>query len=67
MLLLAVYATGLALPFLAASLALDRFMVASRGRGHWLPWVERASGALVVGLAILLLTGSLERLIAALA
>jgi cytochrome c-type biogenesis protein len=67
MALLAVYAAGLAVPFLLASLALDRFMRVSRSRGRWLPWVERASGALVIGMAVLLLTGSLARLVAALA
>lgn len=67
MALLAVYAAGLAVPFLAATLLLDRFMATASWRGRWLPWMERASGVLVLIVAVLLLTGSLERLAVALA
>lgn len=55
--LLSVYSLGLAVPFLAAALALDRFLQAFQRFRGWMPWVERASGALLVFLGILLLTG----------
>lgn len=55
--LLGVYSAGLAVPFLLASLALSRFLSASRRFRRWLPWVERASGALLVVVGLLLLSG----------
>ena len=55
--LLGVYSAGLALPFLLASLALSWFLSASRRFRRWLPWVERASGALLVLVGLLLLSG----------
>ncbi len=60
--LLAVYSAGLAVPFMLATLALGRFLTASRRFRRAMPWVERASGALLVVVALLLLTGSLEAL-----
>lgn len=60
--LLAVYSLGLAVPFLLATAALDRFMVGSRRIGPWLPRLQQASGVLVLVLAALLLTDSLSRL-----
>ena len=62
MALLAVYSAGLAVPFMLATLALGRFLTASRRFRRAMPWVERASGALLVVVALLLLTGSLEML-----
>lgn len=56
--LLGAYSAGLAIPFLAATLALDRFLVNFRHVRRWLPWVSRASGALLILVGILLLTGS---------
>ncbi len=55
--LLSVYSLGLAVPFLLAALALDRFLLAFQGFRRWMPVVEKASGALLVLLGILLLTG----------
>ena len=55
--LLGVYSAGLAVPFLVASLALSRFLSASRRFRRWLPWVERASGALLILVGVLLLSG----------
>lgn len=55
-LLLVAYATGLALPFIAAAAAIDRFLVASARIRPILPWVERAGGALLAGFGLLLLT-----------
>lgn len=60
--LLAVYSAGLAVPFMLATLALGRFLTASRRFRKAMPWIERASGALLVVVALLLLTGSLEAL-----
>lgn len=57
-LLLAVYSAGLAVPFLLATLALDRFLAAFRRFRHWMPWVQRASGALLLVVGVLLVTGS---------
>lgn len=56
--LLGAYSAGLAIPFLAATLALDRFLVSFRHVRRWLPWVNRASGALLILVGILFLTGS---------
>jgi cytochrome c-type biogenesis protein len=62
--LLFVYSAGLAVPFLLAALLLQRFM-GNMGRiGRWLPWVNRISGALLLILGILLLTGSFTALTA---
>jgi cytochrome c-type biogenesis protein len=55
--LLSVYSLGLAVPFLAAALALDRFLQAFKRFRRWMPWVEKASGVLLVLLGILLITG----------
>jgi len=60
--LLFVYSVGLAIPFLLASLALDRFLASSRKFRGWIPWMERASGALLVALGLLLVSGSFSML-----
>ncbi|MGH8992965.1 MAG: cytochrome c biogenesis protein CcdA [Acidimicrobiia bacterium] len=61
--LLAAYSAGLAIPFLAAALALDRFLAwSARLRHSWLPVAERVSGALVLAIGILLITGVFSRL-----
>lgn len=65
--LLAVYSAGLAVPFLLATLLIDRFLFAFRRFRHLLPWISRASGVLLVGVGVLLLTGSFTSLAAALA
>ena len=56
--LLFVYSVGLAIPFLLAALALDRFFSAFRRFRGWIPWMERASGVLLIALGLLLVTGS---------
>jgi cytochrome c-type biogenesis protein len=54
--LLTVYSLGLAVPFVATALALDRFLVwFQRVRPH-LAWVERIAGALLIILGVLLLS-----------
>lgn len=60
--MLAVYSAGLAVPFLLAALALDPFLRASRRVRHWLPWVERAAGGLLVIAGVLMVTGTYSRL-----
>jgi cytochrome c-type biogenesis protein len=66
--LLGAYCAGLAIPFLAAALALDRFLAWSAGlRRSWLPIAERVSGLLVVAVGVLLVTGIFAQMAAWLA
>jgi cytochrome c-type biogenesis protein len=60
--LLLVYSAGLAIPFLAAALLLDRFLGGMRKMGPWFPWVSRISGGLLIVLGLLLLTGTFTTL-----
>ncbi len=60
--LLAIYSLGLAVPFLVATVLVDRFMNESSRFRAWLPRVQKLSGALVLLIAVLLLTNSLSRL-----
>ena len=55
--LLLAYSLGLAIPFLLAALALDRFLATFKRFRRWIPVLEKASGALLVILGLLLLTG----------
>ena len=55
--LLLAYSLGLAIPFMVAALALDRFLATFKRFRKWIPVLEKASGALLVALGILLLTG----------
>ncbi len=55
--LLLAYSMGLAIPFLLAALALDRFLVTFKRFRRFIPILEKASGALLVILGLLLLTG----------
>jgi cytochrome c-type biogenesis protein len=56
--LLTVYSIGLAIPFLVAALALDWFLQAFKRFRRFMPAVEKVSGALLIFLGLLLLTGS---------
>ena len=56
MTLLAVYALGLAVPFLLTALALDRFLVWFQRFRPYIVWVDRVAGGLLIVLGILLLT-----------
>jgi cytochrome c-type biogenesis protein len=56
--LLAIYSLGLAVPFLLATLLLERFLVGFTRFRQYLPWVSRASGALLIVMGLLLVTGS---------
>ena len=55
--LLLVYSAGLAIPFLIAALLLSRFLGRMRSIGPWLPWLSRLSGALLLVVGLLMLTG----------
>ncbi|HSR42766.1 MAG TPA: cytochrome c biogenesis protein CcdA [Longimicrobiales bacterium] len=55
--LLAVYSVGLAIPFLLSAAALSWFLATFRRFRKYIPWVERASGALLVLVGVLLLSG----------
>lgn len=62
MLLLGVYSAGLGIPFLMTSLALNQFLsFYGRFKKHFHA-VEVASGALVIAVGVLMITGSLTRL-----
>jgi cytochrome c-type biogenesis protein len=62
MFLLAVYSAGLGIPFLLTSLALNKFLsFYGRFKKHFHA-VEVVSGALVIAVGVLILTGSLSRL-----
>jgi cytochrome c-type biogenesis protein len=65
--LLLVYSMGLAIPFLLAALLMERFLGNMKRVGPWLPWVSRISGAMLIGLGILMVTGSFTQLTAMLA
>lgn len=58
MALLAVYALGLAIPFLLTALALDRFLVWFQRFRPYIVWVDRIAGAMLILLGILLVTDS---------
>lgn len=60
--LLAVYAAGLAIPFLLAALGLSAFEHFSKRFRPLLPWVERVAGGILVLAGVLMLTGSYARL-----
>ncbi|HEV8305901.1 MAG TPA: cytochrome c biogenesis protein CcdA [Gemmatimonadales bacterium] len=54
--LLGAYALGLAVPFLIAALALDRFLGWFQRFRPYLVWVDRTAGALLIVLGLLLVT-----------
>jgi cytochrome c-type biogenesis protein len=54
--LLTVYALGLAVPFVLAALALDRFLVWFQRFRPYIVWVERIAGILLIILGLLLVT-----------
>lgn len=57
MLLLAVYALGLGVPFLLAALAFDRFLGVSRVLRRHLLLVERIGGSVMIVMGVLMVTG----------
>jgi cytochrome c-type biogenesis protein len=54
--LLFVYSLGLAIPFLAAALAVDRFLAAFARFRSLMLWVNRVGGVLLIVIGVLLLT-----------
>jgi cytochrome c-type biogenesis protein len=54
--LLAVYALGLAVPFLLTALALDRFLIWFQRFRRYLVWVDRTAGVMLIVLGVLLVT-----------
>jgi cytochrome c-type biogenesis protein len=62
MLLLAFYSAGLAVPFLIAAVALESFLGWFQSFRRYLPWVMRVSGALLVFVGLLLVSGEFTRL-----
>jgi cytochrome c-type biogenesis protein len=61
-LLLGMYSAGLAVPFLLAAVALDAFLDWFQRFRRYLPWVMRLSGALLVLVGLLMVTGEFTRL-----
>jgi cytochrome c-type biogenesis protein len=65
--LLAVYSAGLAIPFLLSTVLIERFLSGFQRMRAWLPWINRISGALLLVLGLLMLTGQFTALSAMLA
>jgi cytochrome c-type biogenesis protein len=61
-LLLASYSAGLAVPFLLAAVALEAFLEWFQRFRRYLPWVMRVSGALLIFVGVLMVTGEFTRL-----
>ena len=59
LLLLFAYSLGLAVPFLLAALMIDRFMTLFQRYKGALVWMSRASGVLLIGIGIFMITGSM--------
>lgn len=56
-LLLAVYALGLGLPFFMAAVGLNWFLTSTKGLRRWLGTLERVTGAFLVLMGVLMITG----------
>ncbi|MEP6692896.1 MAG: cytochrome c biogenesis protein CcdA [Gemmatimonadaceae bacterium] len=63
-LLLFAYSLGLAVPFLIAALAIDKFMSAFRKYRGGMIWANRIGGVLLIAVGLLLITGSFTLLAA---
>src|SRR5690606_30469189 len=57
MMLLGAYALGLGVPFFLAAVALNAFLVRTRWLRRWMGPLQRATGALLVVVGVLLFTG----------
>jgi cytochrome c-type biogenesis protein len=62
MLLLGAYSLGLAVPFLLAAFAVESFLDWFRRFRRFLPWVQKASGVLLIAVGLLLATGQFTRI-----
>jgi cytochrome c-type biogenesis protein len=60
LMLLFAYSLGLAVPFLLASLMIERFMALFQRYRGALIWMSRISGALLLGMGLLMITGSMS-------
>ena len=60
--LLAAYSLGLAVPFLVAAYAAEAFLDWFQRFRRYLPWVQRASGILLILVGILMATGQFTRM-----
>jgi cytochrome c-type biogenesis protein len=56
LLLLTAYSAGLAIPFIAAALAIDRFLAAFARYRSTLKWVNRVGGVILIAAGLLLVT-----------
>jgi cytochrome c-type biogenesis protein len=61
--LLAVYSLGLGIPFLLTSLAINRFFGAAKRIRRYYHAIELTSGALLVVIGVLILTGQLTLIV----
>lgn len=66
-LLLATYAAGLGIPFVAASATLNAFLAGTARARRWMDPLQRAAGVVLVAVGLLMATGSFARLTAPLA
>ncbi len=60
--LLAVYALGLGVPFLILAFFLGKAAQLTQQITRYIPWIERVSGAMLVILGVMLLTGWFDRI-----
>jgi cytochrome c-type biogenesis protein len=58
-LLLAAYSLGLAIPFVLAAVAMERFLTAFHVLKRRMVWVNRVSGAVLVVVAMLMITNTM--------
>ena len=56
LLLLSFYSLGLAIPFLLSAIAIERFIKTFQRLKRQMVWVSRASGVLMIGIGVLMLT-----------
>jgi cytochrome c-type biogenesis protein len=63
MVLLFVYALGLWIPFLISALLMGQIVTAIRKAGKLMMFVEKASGILLILIGLLILTGSMTRIV----
>jgi cytochrome c-type biogenesis protein len=66
-LLLATYALGLGVPFVAASVGLSWFLAASERVRRWLPALQGLAGTVLVVIGFMMVTGQFARVTAFLA
>ncbi len=66
-LLLAVYAMGMGVPFVGASVALNWFLAGSEAARSWLKPLQRGAGTVLVAIGVLMVTGHFTTLTAFLA